>query len=117
MRSFDSATCPICQTYFDRLPVDGDEDGAYVVLETRPCADCGAPLCACCDAFECEACCERFCNTHMVKVVGGSHGEIWKCCAACAREIEQQELELELPAAIPAQSETRPYLVAKAGVA
>jgi len=37
-KTFASASCPECQTDFDRLPVEYDEDGGYAVLPVRPCA-------------------------------------------------------------------------------
>ena len=36
---FTSASCPNCNTYYDRVPVEYDEDGSYAVLEVYPCAD------------------------------------------------------------------------------
>lgn len=102
-RAFDSATCPACNSYLDRLPVDGDEDGAYVALPVAPCTECGAFLCVDCPQFTCESCDQRFCQSHVRLVVGGSNGEVWKCCPECAAEFERQDAEL--PAAIPPQIE------------
>lgn len=33
---FDSASCPTCDTLFERLPVEYDEDGGYAFLEMHP---------------------------------------------------------------------------------
>jgi hypothetical protein len=57
-RSFDSASCPTCDTLFERLPVEYDEDAGYVFLAMHPCADsvCEKLLCACCDQFHCDSC-------------------------------------------------------------
>ena len=93
MKSFDSATCPNCQTYFDRLPVERDENGAYVVLESRPCATCGQMLCPCCSTFACDGCNQIHCSDHVVVVPDGTDKPL-KCCATCAAECEP----LELPA-------------------
>ncbi len=59
MRSrFTSASCPTCDTLFERLPVEYEEDGGYAFLEVRPWADavCGKMLCSCCDQFHCDGC-------------------------------------------------------------
>src|ERR1039458_710716 len=47
-RSYDSASCPTCDTLFERLPVEYDEDGGYVFLEVHPCSDsvCEKLLCS-----------------------------------------------------------------------
>jgi len=73
------------------------------VLPVTPCADCGALLCACCDQFHCDGCGHTFCADHLVSVPDGTDRPL-HCCRACADECEQYEL----PAAIPAQRETRP---------
>lgn len=72
MNRFASANCPNCQTFFDRLPVEGDESGAYVVLEITPCATCAALLCACCERFACDGCGHAFCSEHLVIVPDGT---------------------------------------------
>ena len=64
--SFTSASCPTCETFFDRVPVEYDEDGGYVCLEVYPCAGCGTMLCACCDQFHCDGCGQTFCRGHRV---------------------------------------------------
>lgn len=102
--TFTSTTCPLCFTYFDRVPVDGDGIDTYAVLEVRPCSACGALLCACCEQFACDGCGETFCAEHLVTVPDGNSP--LHCCKACADECEPYEL----PAAIPPQSETRPAL-------
>jgi hypothetical protein len=93
MKSFDSATCPNCQTLFDRLPVERDEDAAYVVLEVRPCHTCGALLCGACSQFACDGCGQIHCSEHLVLVEDGTPRPL-KCCAACAAECEPLELPL-----------------------
>jgi hypothetical protein len=103
MKSFDSATCPNCKTYFDRLPVDGDEDGLFVALEVKPCATCGALLCPCCSVFKCEGCDGLHCSEHIVLVEDGTPNPL-KCCAVCAAECEPLPAKIEpqrAPAAFP----------------
>jgi len=91
-RAFDSATCPNCQTYFDRLPVDGDEDGnAWVAMESKPCATCGQMLCPCCPQAVCEHG-DTHCIEHMTLVQDGTPNPL-KCCPVCLAEIAAQELE------------------------
>lgn len=101
--TFTDASCPTCETYFDRLPVEWDEDGGYAFLPVRPCASCAALLCACCDQFHCDGCGMTFCADHLVSVEDGTETPL-HCCVACAAECEQYDL----PMAIPPQSETRP---------
>ena len=64
---YASATCPNCDTVFSDLPVEGDQDGAYVEIETVPCHDeeCTKRLCSCCDQFMCDACGLTFCMDHL----------------------------------------------------
>lgn len=105
-KHFTSATCPACDTHFERLPLDGDEDGnAYAVLEVTLCGDaeCGKLLCPCCPQADCEGCDQPFCPEHL-EIVPDGRPQGLRCCHACAVECEQ----CELPAAIPPQSETRP---------
>src|ERR1017187_7638791 len=82
---FDSAPCPTCNTFFERLPVEYYEDGGYVFLEVRPCADpiCGKLLCACCDQFHCDGCGETFCADHLVSIPDGTDRPL-HFCTACA---------------------------------
>src|SRR3954469_2797312 len=88
---FDSATCPHCQTYFDRVPVDGDEDGCYcVVIEAKPCGTCGQMLCPCCEQFVCEHG-ETHCMTHLTVLDADSTYPL-KCCPACLKEADIQEI-------------------------
>jgi hypothetical protein len=90
---FTNATCPNCQTYFDRVPVEGDGVDFYAALEITPCAECGALLCACCERFACDACGETFCTAHETLV------DELRCCTACAEEVEAQPLPAdEMPA-------------------
>src|SRR3954463_4272849 len=95
-RYFDSATCPNCQTYFDRVPVDGDEDGCCcVVLESKPCATCGQMLCPCCEQFVCEHG-ETHCIEHLTVLDANANYPV-KCCPLCLAEAQAQEL---VPAAM-----------------
>ncbi len=99
---YTKATCPECNTTFDRVPVDGDEDGLYACIEVTPCADptCGKLLCADCAQFHSGCCGQIFCADHLVLIEDGTDKPL-QCCAACAAECEP------LPAAIPPQRETR----------
>jgi hypothetical protein len=109
VKQFTSASCPTCDTLFERLPVEYDEDGGYAFLEMHPCAGCGKMLCACCDQFHCDGCGQTFRADHLVSVPDGTDSHL-HCCEACAAEYEP----LELPARIPPQSEVlaRPHLEA-----
>jgi hypothetical protein len=108
-KQFTSASCPACDTLFERLPVEYDEDGGYAFLELHPCAGCGTMLCACCDQFHCDGCGQMFCADHLVSVPDGTETPL-HCCEACAAECQPQEL----PARIPPQSQVlaRPHLEA-----
>jgi hypothetical protein len=103
-----SGTCPTCNTDFDRLPVEYDEDGGYAVLEVRSCAhsNCGKLLCTCCDQFHCDGCGLTFCADHLVSVADGTDQPL-HCCPACADECEP----MELPITMPPASETRPLAI------
>lgn len=95
---FTDAECPLCNTSFDRLPVDYDEDGnGAALLEVTACAQCGALLCSCCPQFHCDACGERVCLTHLVEADG------LKQCGPCSATGEPAEL----PEALPPARETR----------
>jgi hypothetical protein len=61
------ATCTKCNTLFEGLPLSTDEYGAYVEIETIPCADeeCTTRLCACCPQFVCFACGLTCCMEHV----------------------------------------------------
>lgn len=97
---FAPATCPECNTDFDRLPVDRDEDGAYAALPVKPCTACGKCLCPACDRFHCDGCGDTFCADHLVSVPDGTDRPL-HCCQACADECEP----CELPAPKPVVSE------------
>ena len=86
-KQFDSGSCPTCETLFERLPVEYDEDGGYAFLEMHPCADsvCEKLLCACCDQFHCDGCGETFCADHLVSIPDGTDRPL-HCCTACANE-------------------------------
>jgi hypothetical protein len=85
--TFTSASCPSCNTLFERLPVEYDGDTGYAVLEVHPCADptCGKMLCACCDQFHCDGCGETFCADHLVSIPDGTDRPL-HCCTSCADE-------------------------------
>lgn len=102
--AFASATCTNCSTDFDRLPVERDEDGAYVVIPVKPCPTCGVLLCPCCDQFACNGCGGTFCASHLVAVPDGTDYPL-HCCAACAAECEPLELFQ-----MPIRRELRPVL-------
>ena len=108
---FTSASCPTCDTLFERLPVEHDEDSGYAFLEVRPCADatCGKMLCSCCDQFHCDGCGQTFCADHLVSMPDGTDRPL-HCCPACAVECQF----LALPPRIPPASEMRPVLPAEA---
>ena len=92
--SFTSATCPECQTYFDRLPVAGDGRDVYAALEVKPCRECGAMLCSCCAQFACDACGNTVCLSHLAIV------DDLRCCSECtAAFLAQDAQELLEPAA------------------
>lgn len=83
---FTSHTCPNCDTNFDRLPLDYDEDGiGTAVLEVHPCPLCGALLCPCCGQFQCDGCGETFCALHKVVLEDGTDNPL-RCCPTCALE-------------------------------
>jgi hypothetical protein len=90
---FANASCPTCDTTFTRVPVHGDEDGAYAALELKPCGNCGALLCPCCEQFQCCGCAQIFCLEHLVNVPDGTSNPL-RCCTTCAAEVEAIELPL-----------------------
>jgi hypothetical protein len=85
-----SASCPTCDTTF-QVPVHGDEDGAYAVLELTPCQECGSLLCPCCEQFACDGCGQTFCQEHLVSVQDGTQSPL-HCCSLCEGECEIVEL-------------------------
>ena len=86
-----SAACSNCQTLFDCLPVESDEDGNYyVILESKPCGTCGQMLCPCCEQFVCEHG-ETHCIGHLIVLEADSQYPL-KCCPACLAEARPQEL-------------------------
>ena len=95
-KQFDSASCPNCYTFFDRLPVEYDEDGGYVFLEVHPCPACGTMLCPCCDQFHCDGCGQAFCADHLVSIPELT-GPPMHCCPPCAAECEVEEVLGPLP--------------------
>jgi len=100
------ANCPTCDTFFETLPAEYDEDGTgYAVLEVHLCADrtCGKMLCPCCDQFHCDGCGQTFCADHLVSVPDGTERPL-HCCPPCAAECEP----LEFPSPIPPAAALRP---------
>ena len=95
---FTNATCPECNTYFSRVPVEGDGIDLYAVLEIEICIECGTSLCQCCDRAKCASCNQTVCAEHLTLV------DDLKCCSECAFDISSQEPEL--PARIQPQTET-----------
>ena len=93
---FASATCSTCNTDFDRLPLERDEDGGYAVLPVHACAQptCSTLLCPCCPQFHCDGCGDTFCADHLVSVPDGTDRPL-HCCSVCAEECEQTTLPLE----------------------
>lgn len=57
------ATCINCGTLHEDLPVDRDEHGGHVEIETQPCHDdnCPTKLCSSCPQFTCFCCGLTFC--------------------------------------------------------
>jgi hypothetical protein len=90
---FTNATCPTCDTTFTRVPVHGDEDGAYAALELKSCGECAVLLCPCCEQFQCDGCAQTFCLEHLVSIPDGTLTPL-RCCTACAAEVEVIELPL-----------------------
>lgn len=89
-RHFDSATCPNCQTFYDRLPVEGDEDGdSWLVLESKPCSTCLVLLCPNCEQFVCEHG-DTHCASHLTLVADGTPNPL-KCCPVCMEDIAQSD--------------------------
>ena len=91
--TFTTASCPTCETSFDRVPVEYDGDQGYAALELKPCGECGALLCACCEQFQCDGCAATFCTSHLVSIPDGTLNPL-RCCATCAAEVEVIELPL-----------------------
>src|SRR6266550_2682588 len=89
--TFTSASCPTCETSFDRVPVEYDGDQGYAPLELKPCRECGALLCPCCEQFQCDGCAATFCVSHLVTIPDGTLNPL-RCCATCAAEVEAIEL-------------------------
>lgn len=82
MPTYAPATCTNCKTRFDRVLVEGDEDGLYAALDARKCPEdgCGKFLCAECPQFHCDGCGKHFCESHLVEY------EELKCCPSCAAD-------------------------------
>ena len=99
-KQFDSASCPTCDTLFERLPVEYDEDGGYVFLEVHPCAGCGQHALRLLRSVPLRW--MRPDVLHRPSGVGpGRNRALCTAAEPCAAECEP----LELPARIPPQSE------------
>jgi hypothetical protein len=108
---FTSGSCPSCETIFEHLPVEYDEDGTgCAVLEVRPCghSECGKMLCACCDQFHCDGCGQPFCADHVVVIPDGTERPL-RCCRECAAECDL----FELPSRIPLRTAPKPTFPAE----
>jgi hypothetical protein len=86
-----AATCTNCESIFCR--VHRDEDGPPHIDSTR-CAHSGCEVYLCkagCEhlSFECNACCQRFCEGHLLNFAGQHF------CIACAAEGLELEPECE----------------------
>jgi hypothetical protein len=90
---FTTTSCPTCETSFDRVPVEYDGDQGYAALELKPCRECGALLCPCCEQFLCDGCAATFCPSHLVIIPDGTLDPL-RCCVTCAAEVEVIELSL-----------------------
>ncbi len=77
-------TCPHCRTTH-RLPVEQDEDGPYVEIDTEVCNDdhCTRQLCSSCPQFRCDICTLLFCAEHGVRV---GHETLCPECADLIRK-------------------------------
>lgn len=109
-----SATCPTCQTAFDRLPLDYNEDGTgYAILEVHPCAHqtCKTLLCPCCDQFHCDGCGETFCADHLVSIPDGTDSPL-HCCPTCSEGFQTEKLPLVpfLPVLVIGQLSSLPLI-------
>lgn len=89
MTHLTTIECPTCLTTFHGVEVESDGEMSYAILEARPCAECGAPLCEHCARFACAGCGETFCREHAVTVEDGTDKPLL-CCAACAAECEDE---------------------------
>ena len=89
-----SASCSTCDTLFERLPVERDDDGGYVLVPQKQCPACGALLCPNCEQFACDGCNRTFCASHMLIIPDGTDSPL-RCCAVCAVEALQLPLPVE----------------------
>ena len=95
-----NATCPNCCTFFERIPVEYDEEGGYVVLMVIPCTGCGKLLCSACDWYKCDGCGDVFCADCLQLVDDGTDRAL-HCCKECVLEGEEAQQELlPLPAMV-----------------
>src|ERR1700693_524598 len=85
-------TCPNCDTLHIGLPVEGDEDGAYVYLETTDCPNpsCKVRLCSCCPQFQCDGCQGHFCLNHRNLVPDGTLRPL-ELCNPCKAGSDENE--------------------------
>jgi len=104
-RSTANATCPNCDTLFERLPVEYDEEGGYAALKVTPCTGCGKLLCSACDWSKCDGCGNVFCADCLQLVDDGTASPL-HCCKDCAREGEEAQQELAPLPAMAARCES-----------
>jgi hypothetical protein len=96
--AFTSATCPTCDTLFESLAIDYDEEGGYVALMVTPCTGCGTLLCSASDWSICDECGDVFCADCLQLVDDGTDSSL-RCCIKCVREGEETQQDLlPLPA-------------------
>src|SRR5437868_7130946 len=86
----DSATCANCQTLFENVEVEYDEDGGYAAIQVTPCTACTKLLCSSCDWANCDGCGDVFCADCLQLLADctltGLH-----CCKECVRISEEFE--------------------------
>jgi hypothetical protein len=81
--------CARCRA-LHHVPIQADEDGEHALIETKPCATCGADLCSGCPQFECD--CERtVCISHGVAFAG------MLLCPVCIKEMTESGAAMNAP--------------------
>lgn len=103
--AFTSGSCPNCDTLFERLAVDYDEEGGYVALKVTPCTGCGTLLCSACDWSKCDGCGDVFCADCLQLVDDGTDSSL-HCCIECVREGQEAQQELAPLPAMAARCES-----------
>jgi len=108
--TFTSASCPTCNTLFERLPVEYDGDTGYAVLEVHPCADhlvsipdgTDRPLHCCTScADESKPLCP-VCDEHADMRPQENAAERWYECTACHAKLDQADIDAANPEPLPA---------------